>query len=464
MSWVWGGRFLKPLNKRAEKFLASLPFDRRLASYDIQGSIAHTRMLAHCGIITQEESENIVRGLEEIAREIEEGQFPFNIKCEDIHLNIEYRLQEKIGELAGKLHTARSRNDQIALDLRLFLREEISRLVELVRSLQEVILEVAEKNLEVIMPGFTHLQPAQPILFSHHLLAYFHMLERDQGRMKDALNRADMLPLGAGALAGTSFPINRHYLARLLSFSRLCENSVDAVSDRDFILEFLSATSIMMMHLSRLGEELVLWSSPAFHFVELDDAFCTGSSIMPQKKNPDVPELIRAKTGRVYGALITLLTIMKALPLSYNRDLQEDKVPLFDTVDNVKDSLMIMTEIIRTMKINPERMRRFTQEGYLNATDLADYLVRKGIPFRQAHELVSRIVHYALEKDKKLEEFSLEEFQKFSSVIGEDVYQVLRIDNCVAARKSYGGTAPEAVRHQISLARKVLRSGDRKKK
>lgn len=458
MSWVWGERFSKPPDKLAQEFIASLSFDRRLANYDIQGSIAHTKMLAHCRIIKREEAREIIWGLKEIASEIEAGKFPFNVEYEDIHLNIEHRLKEKIGEVAGKLHTARSRNDQIALDLHLFLREGISRLLERICSLQEVILEVGEKNLGITMPGFTHLQPAQPILFSHHLLAYFHMLARDRERLQDCLRRTDVLPLGAGALAGTSFPIDRHYLAQLLSFSQVSENSVDAVSDRDFILEFLGAASILMMHLSRLGEELVIWSSPAFNFVQLDDAFGSGSSIMPQKKNPDIPELVRAKTGRVYGSLITLLTVMKGLPLSYNRDLQEDKEPLFDTIDNVMASLIIMAEVVRTLKINRERMQKMAEEGYLNATDLADYLVRKGMAFRQAHNLVSRMVNYALKKNKRLEDFSQEEFQKFSPLIGEDVYQVLPIDKCVAARKSYGGTAPEEVRRQIRSARKILKA------
>ncbi|BDG61305.1 argininosuccinate lyase [Caldinitratiruptor microaerophilus] len=456
MKKLWGGRFTKAADKLAEGFTASIGFDRRLWHQDIRGSIAHARMLGRQGILRAEEVEAIVRALEEIAREIEDGTFPFRQEYEDIHLNIEKRLIEKIGPVGGKLHTARSRNDQVVTDVHLYVKEEVAAIRGLIRDLQAVILDRASGETGTIMPGYTHLQRAQPVLLAHHLLAYFWMLERDDGRFADCARRADVSPLGAGALAGTTFPIDRHVTAADLGFSAVYENSIDAVSDRDFIVEFLAAAAICQMHLSRLGEELVNWSSAEFGFVEMDDAFATGSSIMPQKKNPDVAELLRGKAGRVYGDLVALLTVLKGLPLAYHTDLQEDKERLFDAADTLKASLAVAAGMLATLRFRRDRMREAVRRDYSNATDLADYLARKGLPFREAHEVTGRIVLYAIERGKYLGELSLEEYRQFSDRIGEDLYAALTPEAVVEGRASYGGTAPAEVARQLEKARAIL--------
>jgi argininosuccinate lyase len=450
---LWGGRFGGGTADSAEAFTASVDIDARLYRHDIAGSIAHAKMLARQRIIPARDARKIVRGLKAIRDEIERGAFRFSSADEDIHMNIERRLTEKIGAAGGKLHTARSRNDQVALDMRLFLREEIAAIVASLKALQHEIALAAKKNLDVIMPGYTHLQRAQPVLFAHHLLAYFDMFERDRERFSSCLERVNVLPLGAGALAGTSFPIDRAYVAKLLDFPRLSKNSIDAVSDRDFVLEFASAAAILFVHLSRLAEELILWSSHEFGFIELPDAYCTGSSMMPQKKNPDVPELIRGKSGRVFGHLQALLTIMKGLPLAYNRDLQEDKIPLFDTVDTVKASLAMIRELARGMKINKAKMRTAVQDGFMNATDLADYLVAKGVPFRRAHALSGSIVQHCINRDCRIEELSLTELKGFSPKIEKDVYRYLSAEAIVQRRRSHGGTARANVLRRLKELR-----------
>ncbi|MDW7644276.1 MAG: argininosuccinate lyase [Desulfuromonadales bacterium] len=452
----WAGRFTQPTDKFVEEFTASIDFDKRMYRYDIQGSIAHARMLARQGIIGAEDAEQIIGGLEGILADIEAGNFAFKVSLEDIHMNIEARLIERIGAVGGKLHTARSRNDQVALDVRLYLRDELKEILGYLRRLQESLLQQAEQNLAVIMPGYTHLQTAQPVLFSHHMLAYFEMIKRDAGRITDVLKRLNVLPLGAGALAGTTFPIDREFVAEQLGFDGVTRNSLDSVSDRDFALEFCGASAILMMHLSRLSEELILWSSADFHFIELTDAFCTGSSIMPQKKNPDVPELVRGKTGRVYGNLISLLTLMKSLPLAYNKDMQEDKEPLFDTIDTVKGSLKIFADMIAEMKVQAENMRVAAARGFSTATDVADYVVRKGLPFRQAHEVVGKTVRYCIEHGKDIPELTLDEFRQFSELIGEDIYDFVTLEASVNARRATGGTAREAVEREIARARQEL--------
>ncbi len=449
----WAGRFTQPTDKFVEEFTASIDFDKRMYSYDIQGSIAHARMLARQGIIAAEEADTIVGGLEAILADIDAGNFEFSVSLEDIHMNIEARLIERIGAVGGKLHTARSRNDQVALDVRLYLRDELKEILGYLDKLQEALLAQAEGNLSVIMPGYTHLQTAQPVLFAHHMLAYYEMVKRDAGRMADVLKRLNVMPLGAGALAGTTFPIDREWVAEQLGFDGVTRNSLDSVSDRDFALEFCSASSILMMHLSRLSEELILWSSADFDFVELTDAFCTGSSIMPQKKNPDVPELVRGKTGRVYGNLISLLTLMKSLPLAYNKDMQEDKEPLFDTIDTVKGSLKIFADMIAEMKVRAENMRVAAARGFSTATDVADYVVRKGLPFRQAHEVVGKTVRYCIENKKDIPELSIDEFKQFSDLIADDIYDYVTLDASVNARRATGGTAREAVEREIKRAR-----------
>lgn len=419
----WGGRFSEKTHKLVEKFSASIGFDRRLYLYDIKGSIAHCRMLTKQRIISREDGEKIIAGLEDILREIESGKFEFSEALEDVHMNIERRLTEKIGDVGGKLHTARSRNDQVALDTRLYLRDKIEEIIGKIGDFQEVVIELCKKNADVVMPGYTHLQRAQPILFSNHMMAYHEMLERDAERYGDCLRRVNIMPLGAGALAGTTFPIDRGYVAELLDFPAVTKNSMDSVSDRDFVIEFCSVSAILMMHLSRLSEELILWSSEEFGFIEISDAFCTGSSIMPQKKNPDVPELVRGKTGRVYGNLMSILSMMKSLPLAYNRDMQEDKEPLFDTIDTVAMSLQIFTEMMGELKINRESMLLAADGGYSTATEIADYLVRKGLPFREAHEVVGRIVRYCIEKGiKRMGDLTLDEFRRFSNKIEEDIF------------------------------------------
>ncbi|HEY41681.1 MAG TPA: argininosuccinate lyase [Dehalococcoidia bacterium] len=449
------GRFKKETSKLAEAYTASVQFDKRLYPYDIAGSIVHARMMAKQGIVTEPEARTIVDGLNSIKEEIEQGKFKFKPELEDIHMNIESRLIEKVGEVGGKLHTARSRNDQIALDLRLFTRDAIAGAIKGIRGLQNALITLAETNKGTVIPGYTHLQRAQPVLLAHHMLAYFEMLERDIHRFRCCRQRTDILPLGSGALAGVSYEIDREFLAKELGFDRISENSLDAVSDRDFLLEYEAAASICMMHLSRLAEEIVLWSSVEFGFIELDDAYATGSSIMPQKKNPDVAELARGKTGRVYGNLMALLTTMKGLPLSYNRDMQEDKEGFFDTVDTLLASLEIMAGMMSTVHIKAENTAQAVQQGYLLATDLADYLVKKAEPFRNAHDIVARLVSYASGQDKTLDMLSLEAYKQFSPLFEEDVYSIT-VESSLAARDNIGGTAPKRVEQALANARKTL--------
>nr|WP_241422753.1 argininosuccinate lyase [Candidatus Contubernalis alkalaceticus] len=450
---LWGGRFQKNTDKMVEDFTASIFFDCRLAEEDITGSIAHARMLAKTGIITQEDSQEMIQGLQEIRQEIQEGRFEYRTELEDIHMHIEKRLTEKIGPIGGKLHTARSRNDQVALDMHLYVKKEIKSTVELIARLQGALITLAEENLEVIIPGYTHLQRAQPVLFSHHLMAYFCMLERDVQRFRDNYKRADLMPLGAGALAGTSFPIDREYVAELLDFENLYENSMDAVSDRDYLLEYLSNASLLMMHLSRFCEDLILWSSSEFQFIEMDDAFCTGSSIMPQKKNPDVAELVRGKTGRVYGSLFALLTTMKSLPLTYNKDMQEDKEGLFDVVDTLKGCLEVMSPLVESIQVKGEASRKAVEEDFSAATDLADYLVKKGMPFREAHGVIGGLVAFCLEKQKLLKQISLEELKIFSILFDEESLMWLIPERGVGARNITGGTSPEQVKKFLRKAK-----------
>ena len=457
MEKLWGGRFKKTINKEMEEFISSLSFDKKLVKYDLLGSIAHAQMLGKCKIIAKEETDKIVEGLKQILKEVQEDKVEIVTgEAEDIHSWVENKLKEKIGAVAGKLHIARSRNDQIALDERMYLKEEVIKIQFLLKDLQKSLIVNAQKNLGVIMPGYTHLQHAQPLLFSHHLMAYFYMLERDKGRMQDLYKRVDVLPLGSAALAGTSFPIDREYVAIQLGFNRVSENSLDAVSDRDFILEFLSASAILMMHLSRLGEEMVLWSSQEFNFIELNDSFCTGSSIMPQKKNPDAAELIRGKTGRIYGNLVNLLTMMKGLPLAYNHDMQEDKEPLFDTVSTLESSLFLMSKMIETMQINKEKMEKGTKGDFSTATELADYLVKKGLSFREAHRLVGKIVLYCLENNNHLENLALSELKAFHKSFDERTVNILKPQASVKVKNSYGGTSLKRVKESIQKAKQIL--------
>jgi len=448
-------RFNKPANKLAAQYTASLSFDRRLYRQDIAGSLAHAKMLAKQGIISEEDASVIVGGLEAIRQEIEQGNFKFKPELEDIHMAIEARLIEKIGDRGRKLHTARSRNDQVALDMRLFTKEAITDTVKALREFQRALLDVAEANINVIIPGYTHLQAAQPVLLAHHLLAYFEMLQRDIERFSDSYQRADVMPLGSGALAGVAYDVDREFLAKELGFSQVSRNSLDAVADRDFILEYEAAASIGMMHLSRLAEEIVLWSTAEFGFIELDDAYTTGSSIMPQKKNPDVAELARGKTGRVYGNLTALLTTMKGLPLAYNRDMQEDKEGFFDTVDTLLATLIVFTGMVKTLKVKAENTRRAAEGGYILATDLADYLVKKGEAFRTAHEIVGKLVNYAAGKGKTLTELDIKEYKKFSPQFGKDVYKIT-VESSLAARDVTGGTAPRQVKKALAKARRTI--------
>jgi argininosuccinate lyase len=449
----WGGRFTAPTHEFVEAFTASVTFDQQLYEYDIMGSIAHAQMLAHVGVLTESECQQIVQGLQEIKREIANGAFQWSVALEDVHMNIETRLTQKIGLIGKKLHTGRSRNDQVATDIRLYLRHEIDVIIEQLKHLIEALAKLAEREAETIMPGFTHLQSAQPITFGHHLLAWSEMLLRDRARLQDTRRRVNSLPLGAAALAGTSYPIDRHYTAQLLGFETVAENSLDAVSDRDFAIEFTATAAILMMHLSRFAEELILWSSTQFQFIELSDAFCTGSSIMPQKKNPDVPELVRGKTGRVYGHLFSLLTLMKSQPLAYNKDNQEDKEPLFDTVATIKGSLRVYTDMIPALQVNRTAMREAAQQGFTTATDLADYLVRKGLPFREAHEIVGQAVRYCIDSQCDLAQLPLTTLKNFSSLIENDIYDVLTLEGSVNARHHFGGTAPEQVKNAIQRLR-----------
>ncbi|MFA4827803.1 MAG: argininosuccinate lyase [Thermodesulfovibrionales bacterium] len=457
MKKPWAGRFAGKTSKIAEAFTESISFDKRLWRYDIEGSIAHARMLGKQGIIPHKDSAKIISGLKSIAKEIEAGKFKFSEELEDIHMNIEAALVKKTGAAGKKLHTARSRNDQVALDLRLYLRDETKGIISLIKNFQKTILSMAEKYSSIIMPGYTHLQRAQPVLLSHHLLAYIEMLQRDRNRFEDALKRINMLSLGSCALSGTTLPIDRVYVAKLLGFEGISENSMDAVSDRDFAIEFLADSSILIMHLSRLAEELILWSTEEFSFIELSDAFTTGSSIMPQKKNPDVAELIRGKTGRVYGNLLSLLTIMKGLPLSYNRDLQEDKNPVFDTADTVKACLRVLAEMLPEVKFMKERMHAAAGKAYSTATDIAEYLVRKKIPFREAHELTGKIVLYCIKNKKELKGLSINEFKKFSSAIAKDIYSRIRAEDSIKAKTSRGGTAPSEVKKQLKRLKQLIK-------
>ena len=453
---LWQGRFREGTSKMVESFTASIRFDQRLYRYDIEGSMAHCKMLSQQGLLSSEEEDVLIQGLGEILREIERGSFVFEDSQEDVHMAIEQLLIEKVGEVGGKLHTGRSRNDQVAVDIRLFLRDEIQGTDEDIGNLQTSLVGQAKAHLGLVMPGFTHLQHAQPVLYSHHLMAYYEMLRRDRQRLSDCLGRVDVSPLGSAALAGTSLPIDRKATADLLNFSALSLNSIDAVSDRDFIIEFISAAALIMMHLSRMCEELILWCTPEFDYIEISEGFCTGSSIMPQKKNPDVPELIRGKSGRVYGHLMSLLTMMKGLPLAYNRDLQEDKEPLFDTVDTVRQSLRILARLWENVTLNKERMEKMALLGFSLATDVAEYLVMKGMGFRQAHRAVGKMVRYCLEESKQLEEMTLQEFKGFASVISQDVYTILDLKKSVDSRNSLGGTSLAQVREAIIRAEKEL--------
>ncbi|MEJ5228056.1 argininosuccinate lyase [Thermodesulfovibrio sp.] len=457
MKKPWGGRFKEGTAKTLEEFSQSISFDKRLWQEDIEGSRAHAKMLCKQGIITEEELKQILKGLSEIEKEIKEGKFQFKEELEDIHMNIEKALIEKAGSAGAKLHTARSRNDQVATDLRLYLRKKVNELIGLTVDLEKTLVTLAEKNIDTIMSGYTHLQKAQPVLLSHHLLAYAWMLERDRERLKDALKRLNLCPLGAGALAGSSLPIDRHFTAKELGFEEPIQNSMDAVSDRDFVLDVLYCGAMLMMHLSRLAEEIILWATDEFRFIELPDRFSTGSSMMPQKKNPDPAELIRGKTGRVYGNLLSMLTTMKGLPLTYNRDMQEDKEPVFDTIDTVSMSLRVITEMLPEIKFNKERMKEACGSGYTTATDIAEYLVKKGVPFRNAHEITGKIVLYCIEKGKNLNELSIKELKKFSPKIEKDLYAILTPEGSIEAKSSYGSTSKKSVKEQIRMLRKRLK-------
>ncbi len=451
-SKAWTGRFTQPTDAFVEAFTASIEFDQQLYAYDIQGSIAHAKMLRHCQILTEQESQQIIQGLQRIQAQIEQQQFDYSIRLEDIHMNIEAKLTQTIGEVGKKLHTGRSRNDQVATDVRLYLRHEIKMIEQQLAKTQFALLQLASEHTDTIMPGFTHLQVAQPITFGHHLMAWFEMLYRDRQRLTEAYQRCNTSPLGAAALAGTSFAIDRHYSAKLLGFKNVCENSLDAVSDRDFIIEFQSHMAILIMHLSRFSEELIIWSSAQFDFIDIADSFTTGSSIMPQKKNPDVPELIRGKTGRIFGHLFALLSLMKSQPLAYNKDNQEDKEPLFDTVAQIKGCLKVFAEMLPTITVKKQRMYQATKQGFATATDLADYLVKHGLAFRDAHEIVGKAVRYGINQNKDLAEMSLAELQEFSEIIQKDVFKVLTLEGSIQARDHFGGTAPNQVKAAIDRA------------
>ena len=453
---LWGGRFEKTTDALVEDFHSSIRFDQRLYKQDIQGSIAHARMLGSVGVISEEEANDLIEGLAGILDDIQAGKVEFEIGAEDIHMNVEKLLTERIGQVGKKLHTGRSRNDQVALDLRLYLRVEIDQTKVLVEKLLYTLLNLAEEHLETWMPGYTHLQKAQPITMAHHMMAYVQMFLRDLDRLKDTRKRLNFSPLGSGAMAGTTFPLDREKAALELGFEGVTLNSLDGVSDRDFALEFLAAASIMMMHLSRMCEELVLWSSGEFQFISMDDAYSTGSSIMPQKKNPDVAELVRGKTGRVYGDLVALLTVMKGLPLAYNKDMQEDKEPVFDTVDTIQKCLLIVEPMLRTMQIHRDTLSRGAKGGFTNATDLADYLAKKGLPFREAHELVGRIVLHCSKQEIGLEDLSLSDYQALSPIFEEDLFEAIGIEFCVRARKLKGGPSPETVAEGIRISRQML--------
>lgn len=458
MKKLWGGRFSKDTDKLVEDFHSSISFDQKLYFWDITGSIAHARMLGKIGVLTKEESEQIIHGLEEILTAIENKQVIFDPAAEDIHMNVEVLLTEKIGSVGKKLHTGRSRNDQVAVDVRMYLRHEMEHIHGQLLELLEALLNIAMEHKETIMPGYTHLQRAQPISFGHHMLAYGEMIKRDITRLEDNLKRCDVLPLGSGALAGTTFPLDREMVAEELGFANVCLNSLDGVSDRDFIIEFMADASICMMHLSRLCEEIILWSSQEFHFIDLDDAYSTGSSIMPQKKNPDVAELMRGKTGRVYGNLMGILTVMKGLPLAYNKDMQEDKEGLFDTVDTWEKCLMVLTPMLKTMTVRKDDMLNASKGGFTNATDFADYLVRKGVPFRDAHAIVGQAVAYCLGKNCALDDLTIEEFKKFTPLIEDDIYEAISVYTCVAKRNTIGGPSVEQLDRTIKAGQEFLQA------
>ncbi len=452
----WTGRFTEPTDAFVEAFTASVGFDQRLYHHDINGSIAHATMLSEVGVLSPDERDLIISGLKEVVAEIERGEFAWSISLEDVHMNIEKRLTDKIGDAGKKLHTGRSRNDQVATDVRLYLRDEIDLIHSELKRLQTNLIDLAEREADSIMPGFTHLQTAQPVTFGHHILAWNEMLQRDSERLTDCRKRVNTMPLGSAALAGTTYPIDRTITAKLLGFERICQNSLDAVSDRDFAIEFISLSATLMMHLSRFSEELVMWSSSQFDWIDLGDGFCTGSSIMPQKKNPDVPELVRGKSARVYGHLMSLLTLMKSQPLAYNKDNQEDKEPLFDTIDTIKGSLKVYADMMAQVTLKRERMYEDARRGFSTATDLADYLVVNGVPFRDAHEIVGKAVRLGVDSGRDLSEMTLEELQQFSNAINEDVFDVLTLEGSVAARNHLGGTAPEQVRVAAKRARDLL--------
>lgn len=454
---TWSGRFKEPVSELVKQYTGSIDFDQRLAPWDIQGSLAHAQMLAEAGVLSADDLTAIQTGMAEILDEIHAGTMPWSLDLEDVHMNIEHRLTEKIGDAGKRLHTGRSRNDQVATDIRLWLRDEITQIEHLIHDLQNALVDVADDHADVVMPGFTHMQVAQPVSFGHHMLAYVEMFGRDYERMADCRHRVNRMPLGAAALAGTTYPIHRETTAKLLDFEAISQNSLDAVSDRDFAIEFTAAAAMLMMHLSRLSEELIYWMSPRFAFIDIADRFCTGSSIMPQKKNPDVPELVRGKTGRVVGHLMGLITLMKSQPLAYNKDNQEDKEPLFDTVDTLVDTLRIYAEMMRGVTVKPENMRAAVLQGFATATDLADYLVKKGLPFRDSHEVVARAVRHAESLKVDLSDLPLTVLQSFSALIQQDVYDVLTPEGSLNARNHLGGTAPEQVRRQAARWRQLLK-------
>ncbi len=455
-SKAWSGRFAEPVAELVKTYTASVNFDKRMAEFDIQGSLAHAQMLNKVGVLADNDLAAIQNGMAEILEDIRAGRFEWSVDLEDVHMNVEKRLTDKIGDAGKRLHTGRSRNDQVATDIRLYLRDAIDRIAGFIVELQKSLLDLAEANADTVMPGFTHLQVAQPVTFGHHMLAYVEMLARDRERMQDCRKRVNRLPLGAAALAGTTYPIEREYTAEILGFDDVCHNSLDAVSDRDFAIEFTAAASLVMTHLSRLSEELILWMSPRVGFIDIADRFCTGSSIMPQKKNPDVPELVRGKSGRVTGHLIALLMLMKSQPLAYNKDNQEDKEPLFDTVDTLIDTLRIYTDMMRGITVKPEAMRAAVLQGFATATDLADYLVKKGVPFRDSHEVVARAVRYAEVQGCDLADLPLDALREFSDLIEEDVFALLTPEGSLAQRNHTGGTAPEQVKRQIARHRQLL--------
>lgn len=456
MAKLWGGRFQKSTDKKVDDFNSSIRFDKRMYRQDIKGSIAHAAMLGRQGIIPQEDSDKIIAELKNILKDIEDGKVQFEVDAEDIHMNIEKLLTERIGDAGKRLHTGRSRNDQVALDIRMYLMDETEEIRQMLIHALEVLTDMASEHTETIMPGYTHLQKAQPITFAHHLMAYFEMFKRDLSRLEDCRKRTNIMPLGSGALAGTTYPLDREFVAQELGFDAITMNSLDGVSDRDFVIELLSCLSMIMMHMSRFSEELILWSSHEFSFVEMDDAFSTGSSIMPQKKNPDVAELIRGKTGRVYGHLMGLLTTMKGIPLAYNKDMQEDKEPIFDAIDTVKLCLPVFCDMIATMTVKKDNMLSGSKGGFTNATDVADYLVKKGLPFREAHSIVGQMVFYCIERNIALDDLSMEQFKEFSDIIDEDIYNAISMETCVNDRKVIGGPAKEVVENAIKTAKEFI--------